>query len=299
MIIEASGYKAQLLNLEIDEQQDFYELYQKIDLKPLKQAGETTGQEIVVANSFFDTKKPFNTDHTLADINTQVNRDYLRTLTEQLMEITSSLPVAEFESGKQAHPPLLELKEKIFTMTKDVPAIALNEIVDKTLYTDLFRKEFDYADAAQLLAYTVGNETKNVISPYETEAIASVETEPVADNTETHLDAAYQKSILFEFDKSAVSPTYRDNLDHIYALMSASPSSKIEISGHTDLKGPDDYNLKLSKRRANSVANYLLNKGLDKSKVIVNAYGETRPLASGSSDDDMQMNRRTELLIVD
>lgn len=299
LIIEASGYKAQLLKLEIDEQQDFYELYQKIALKPLNQAGEITGQEIVVANSFFDTKKPFNADHTLSDINKQVNRDYLRTLTEQLMEITGSLPMAEFESGKQAHPLLLELKEKIFTMTKDVPAVAIQEIIDKKLYTDLFSKEFDYTDpATQLIAYTAGKQTKNVIPPNGSPLIATKEPEIKA-GTEIPSEADYQNTILFEFNNSAISIAYQKDLNHIYALLSTSPSSKIEIAGHADTNGSDDYNMKLSKRRANAVANYLLNKGLDKSKVIVNAYGETRPLTNGSSDDDMQMNRRTELLIVD
>ena len=76
------------------------------------------------------------------------------------------------------------------------------------------------------------------------------------------------------------------------------PKMKIEISGHTDNKGSDEYNQKLSENRAKSVVDYLVEKGITQDQLIFKGYGETKPIASNDTDEGQQLNRRIEFEIL-
>ena len=73
---------------------------------------------------------------------------------------------------------------------------------------------------------------------------------------------------------------------------------KIEISGHTDSKGADDYNKKLSNSRAKSVVDYLVSKGIATDRLTFIGYGEEQPIDTNDTDAGRQMNRRTEFKIL-
>lgn len=74
---------------------------------------------------------------------------------------------------------------------------------------------------------------------------------------------------------------------------------QIEISGHTDSKGSDDYNQVLSKKRAQAVVTWLISKGISKDRLTYEGYGEARPLASNDDEDEgRELNRRTEFKII-
>ena len=73
---------------------------------------------------------------------------------------------------------------------------------------------------------------------------------------------------------------------------------KIEIGGHTDSDGDDDKNLELSKKRAQSVMNYLLMKGVGVSRLSYKGYGETMPRVKNDSPENKALNRRTEVKII-
>ena len=77
------------------------------------------------------------------------------------------------------------------------------------------------------------------------------------------------------------------------------PDSRLEVSGHTDAIGSAENNLPLSKNRAKNVADFLINVGhVKRTDIIVNGYGETRPVASNDTEQGRTQNRRIELLIV-
>jgi outer membrane protein OmpA-like peptidoglycan-associated protein len=82
------------------------------------------------------------------------------------------------------------------------------------------------------------------------------------------------------------------------------PNAIIEIGSHTDSTGTDEYNVKLSQRRSESVVNYLADKGISIDRLIAKGYGESRPIAPNTNPDgtdnpeNRQLNRRTELKIV-
>ncbi|MGC3946697.1 MAG: OmpA family protein [Chryseolinea sp.] len=76
---------------------------------------------------------------------------------------------------------------------------------------------------------------------------------------------------------------------------------RITVSGHADDRGKDDYNERLSRRRSNAVAKYLIAQGIDKDRIILKAYGESRPaipcMGTNCTEDDHRLNRRAEFLL--
>jgi outer membrane protein OmpA-like peptidoglycan-associated protein len=84
-------------------------------------------------------------------------------------------------------------------------------------------------------------------------------------------------------------------LENVFNSLEAFPNVKVEISGHTDSDGPDDYNLRLSADRAKSVKEYLVMRGIKADRIISRGYGETRPMASNETAEGRAKNRRVEI----
>lgn len=103
------------------------------------------------------------------------------------------------------------------------------------------------------------------------------------------------KDVNFEFDKSNLTPSAQAILDDAAAYISAHPTIRYEINGHTDSRGSDNYNEGLSARRATSVLDYLESQSVPRSRLDVNAYGESQPIASNDTDAGRAENRRVEL----
>ena len=81
-------------------------------------------------------------------------------------------------------------------------------------------------------------------------------------------------------------------------LMQKNPTLRIEISGHTDNVGKDDYNMTLSENRAKSVRQWLIDKGINTQRIVAKGYGKTKPIADNSTEEGRQQNRRTEFKII-
>lgn len=103
----------------------------------------------------------------------------------------------------------------------------------------------------------------------------------------------------FDFDKSVVKPQYHNDIEKVANFLKAYPETKGVFEGHTDSVGTDEYNMKLSERRADSVKKYLVEKfNIDAARVSTEAYGESRPVASNKTDEGRQRNRRVVANIV-
>lgn len=93
-------------------------------------------------------------------------------------------------------------------------------------------------------------------------------------------------------------------LDKVVSFLKTVKNAKVEVAGYTDGKGSDEYNLALSKRRANVVAAYLVSKGASKSRIKTIGYGESKPLAPNENPDGSDnpegraKNRRTEIVVI-
>ncbi len=106
-------------------------------------------------------------------------------------------------------------------------------------------------------------------------------------------------NIFFDFDKATLRPESYAELDRLIPLFSRFPNMKIEIAGHTDSRGSDDYNARLSKDRASAVRKYLLNKDIDPDRIVSMGYGESVPVATNDTDEGRQQNRRVEFKILE
>ena len=122
---------------------------------------------------------------------------------------------------------------------------------------------------------------------------------------ETDLEVKINLSgdILFDFDKADLRPAAEPTLAEVVAQIQKYPRASVLIEGHTDAKGKQPYNLKLSERRAASVKNWLAAKGIAEANVKTRGWGAAKPVApnsksDGSDDPDArQKNRRVEITI--
>ena len=106
------------------------------------------------------------------------------------------------------------------------------------------------------------------------------------------------KNVEFSFDNYSITPSYKYFLDSLKEFIELHKNVSVIIEGHTDNIGTEQYNMALSQRRANSVLNYLIEKGIDKKILTAVGVGEVRPIASNSSPMGRALNRRTEIYII-
>ncbi len=106
-------------------------------------------------------------------------------------------------------------------------------------------------------------------------------------------------NIFFDFDKSVLKNESFPELDRLSKFMNENVSMKISIAGYTDSTGPEEYNMSLSQRRAQAVANYLIEKGIINSRIVVDFFGESKPAESNASRDGRSKNRRVEFTILE
>lgn len=106
------------------------------------------------------------------------------------------------------------------------------------------------------------------------------------------------KNIYFEFDRDELMPRSYVELDKLLKIMRANPSLAIEIVGHTDNLGTDEYNLDLSRRRAQAVVNYLRDNKIAAGRLRFRGMGEGQPVATNDTDEGRAQNRRVEFVVV-
>lgn len=106
------------------------------------------------------------------------------------------------------------------------------------------------------------------------------------------------KNIFFDTDKAELLPRSFMELKKLLAIMENNPNMVIEMRGHTDSVGEDNYNLYLSRKRAKAVVEYLNDNGISRSRTRYKGYGNTSPIASNRSEEGRQLNRRVEFLII-
>ena len=152
------------------------------------------------------------------------------------------------------------------------------------------------------IAYNNKPENKNLYNikvSYTTGIVADNKNELYGnDEPIKYTDTLEVRNVYFDFDKSDIKQEYKQNLDQLAQFMKDNPGTKIEVGGHTDSKGTDEYNYLLSGRRANAVKDYLVNKGVAKDKVIIEKYGENSPIASNNTDETRKYNRRVEFKVL-
>ena len=103
--------------------------------------------------------------------------------------------------------------------------------------------------------------------------------------------------VLFDTGKYSLRPLAREKLAKVAGIVSGHPGLRLDVEGHTDSVGGDEYNQRLSEQRGGAVRDYLTQAGMAASSVTAKGLGETQPVASNDSAKGRQQNRRVELVI--
>jgi outer membrane protein OmpA-like peptidoglycan-associated protein len=103
--------------------------------------------------------------------------------------------------------------------------------------------------------------------------------------------------VLFDTGKADLNPGASRNLDQLVVFLTDHPERRVEIDGYTDNVGTDTFNLSLSERRADTVRNVLVNRGIDSSRIVTRGYGKDFGVASNVDSGGRQLNRRVEIVI--
>jgi len=103
----------------------------------------------------------------------------------------------------------------------------------------------------------------------------------------------------FEFNKARLTPESYPILFYAVQNLNENPDTKVEIQGHTDNIGSEQYNMKLSEERAQTVRDYLVAKGIDPSRLTVKGYGESMPVTDNSTPEGRSLNRRIEFKVLE
>lgn len=121
-----------------------------------------------------------------------------------------------------------------------------------------------------------------------------VKLDPILAHTQLEL-----KNITFETNSADLNSSSFEELDRGVKLLTDNPNIKIEIAAHTDNVGSPEYNIKLSDKRAQSVINYYIDKGIFPQRLVAKGYGLTKPVALNDTEENRAKNRRVELKILD
>jgi outer membrane protein OmpA-like peptidoglycan-associated protein len=113
---------------------------------------------------------------------------------------------------------------------------------------------------------------------------------------EVKLNTTYVlRNIQFDFNSYKLIPPSFEELEQVAAFLFRNPKVKVHLAGHTDDRGVDTYNLKLSENRAKNAAAYIAKLGIDLGRIEVSGYGESRPLVEGKTENARMINRRVEI----
>jgi len=163
-------------------------------------------------------------------------------------------------------------------------------------YEIVLPKGYQYGYRAEVEGYLPINENINLagedISNDEVSANLYMAPEKVA-------AVITMNNIFFDFDYAVLKKESYPELDRLATYLRENSSVRIEVRGHTDSTGPDEYNLDLSKRRANAVVTYLADKNIESSRIEVKAFGEANPVEPNATIEGRRANRRVEFKILE
>ncbi|MRR57141.1 MAG: OmpA family protein [Deltaproteobacteria bacterium] len=112
------------------------------------------------------------------------------------------------------------------------------------------------------------------------------------------LTVTFKSDFMFEVNSSTILPGAYDELNRVAKVLNQYPQTTITIAGHTDATGSEEYNMRLSQRRAEAVKNALVGMGVSSARMTTIGFGKSKPIASNATEAGRQQNRRVEIRIV-
>lgn len=165
--------------------------------------------------------------------------------------------------------------------------------VNNGQYEQEIQKLGRYMFSASAEGYLNNIDSVEVISEDVTPVLKDVFLQPIEVGLTVRL-----KNIYFDFDKTTLKKESFVELNKVVDFLKQNPMVEIEIAGHTDSKGSDEYNLNLSQGRSQSVVDYIISQGISDSRLTAHGYGETKPIDTNDTDDGRANNRRVEFTVI-
>ena len=156
------------------------------------------------------------------------------------------------------------------------------------------------AGAGAVAGGLAGNQIGKYMDQQEAEmqqALAAVEAASIQREQDI-LAITLKSDFSFDFDSAVIKPGAEDEIARIAAVLIKYPQTNISIEGHTDSKGAEEYNMDLSKSRAEAVKASLIGRGLPSSRLQTIGFGESKPVATNDTEAGRQQNRRVRIVIV-
>ncbi|SMG28809.1 WD40-like Beta Propeller Repeat [Marivirga sericea] len=284
LIIESEGYLPYTLNINVPNQTYFYELYQKINLKLIKQFDVVVGQEVSVNNAFYDTKQEGSYSPRQANEAMLVQSDSL-----DVYDMMDAIIAAEDTAAFNYMMDLMYSVNPVENVDFDANDDEM-EIASRTYY-------YDESDTTTLQSRVVEGETiYSLPTMFVTE-----EAEKQKKEKAQKREATYDKSLLepvykiyFDVGAASFDDKYKVQLQEIYKYLQENEGLGIQISGYASAEGDPEFNRKLSNKRAIEVVNFFNYKGVVRRRIIAKGYGSTK-----ANTKDAAENRRVEVQIVD
>jgi outer membrane protein OmpA-like peptidoglycan-associated protein len=281
MVIESEGFLPYTLNINVPNQDYFYELYQMINLRTIKQFDVVVGQEVEVKNAFYDTDQDVK-----ADLRKTHEAKLVKTGNVDVYDMMLDLMAAQDKEGIAYLVDLISHTDPVDVVNFDN---AKMEVAARTYY-------YDESDESKFEQKNVGGKT-----------IFSLPTMIVSEEAKKQKDqgakkpANYDKSLLaksakiyFDAGKSDLKAQYNAELDNMLTILKQHEDLGVEISGFASAEGSEDMNRDLSNKRAIAVLDYINHKGIVRRRIVAKGYGVSKDQAVNKEE-----GRRVEVKVVD
>lgn len=282
IIVESEGFLPYTLNIHIPNQSYFYELYQQISLRTIKQFDVVVGQEVQVKNAFYDTNQ---------DVKTSLRKTHEAKLVKEgnvdVYDMMIDLMAAGDQEGIDYLVDLIQMQNSIDDVNFNEAENSKLEVATRTYY-------YDESDESKFEKKSVGGKE-----------IFSLPTFRVTDDARKAKDkpkvAAFDKALLnrmekiyFDAGKSDLKAQYNTGLDDILEALKQNQGLGVEISGFASAEGSEEFNREISNHRAIAVLDYINHRGIVRRRIVAKGYGATKDQSQTKEE-----GRRVEVRIVE
>lgn len=282
IIVESEGFLPYTLNIHIPNQSYFYELYQQISLRTIKQFDVVVGQEVQVKNAFYDTNH---------DVKSSLRKTHEAKLVQDGNVDVYDMMIDLMAAGDQEG---IDYLVELIQMQNNIDDVNFNEAENSKLEVATRTYYYDESDESKFEKKTVGD--KEIFS-----LPTFMVTEDAKKTKDQPLVGAFDKALLnrmvkiyFDAGKSDLKAQYNVELDDILNVLKQNDGLGVEISGFASAEGSDDFNREISNRRAITVLDYINHRGVVRRRIVAKGYGATRDESQSKEE-----GRRVEVRIVE
>lgn len=283
MVIESEGFLPYTLNVNVPNQTYFYELFQQIKLKTIKQFDVVVGQEVQVKNAFYDTEQDAKTD-----IRKTHESKLVQSGSVDVYDMMLDLMGSADKEGIDYLVDLIQLENSVDEINFDEKTNSKLEVAVRTYFYDesdeskFEKKDIDGQTILSLPTFMVAEEAKR---QKEQPKIVSVADKSVLNKL---------AKVYFDAGKSDIKAQYATALDGLMVELEKYPQLGIEISGFASAEGSEELNRELSNKRAIAVLEYFNHKGVVRRRVVAKGYGATKDAVAAKEE-----GRRVEVRLVE